>query len=139
MAIGQGLLFGGGFSDSPFDQPSGFMGGAPRIFVFFFVLIAVLIGGAILYAIVKGVGTWSKNNAAEIRQVWVKVVAKRGEVRGGSGDSSSSTDYYVTFELDTRERLEFEVSGKEYGMLVEGDMGNLTFQGTRYKGFVRGM
>ena len=31
----------------------------------------------------------------------------------------------------------FIYSGKEYGMLVEGDIGKLTFQGTRYHGFER--
>ena len=29
------------------------------------------------------------------------------------------------------------VTGQEYGMLVEGDKGYLTFQGTRYLGFER--
>ena len=28
--------------------------------------------------------------------------------------------------------MEFSVSGREYGLLVEGDTGRLTFQGTRY-------
>ena len=51
--------------------------------------------------------------------------------------SSSSTYYYVTFEVESGDRLEYQVSGEEYGLLVEGDQGKLTFQGTRYKGFVR--
>lgn len=29
------------------------------------------------------------------------------------------------------------VDASEFGMLVEGDYGNLTFQGTRYLGFER--
>ena len=33
--------------------------------------------------------------------------------------------------------LELAVNGKEYGMLVENDIGELTFQGTRYIEFVR--
>lgn len=131
-----GLLFGGGFSD-PFNEGSGFFAGAPPFFVIFFVIIASVIIGAILYSIVKGVGTWSRNNAAEERQVGARIIAKRVNVRGGSGDSSASTDYFLTFELDTGERLEFEVRGKEYGLLAEGDAGTLTFQGTRYKGFAR--
>lgn len=131
-----GLLFGGGFSD-PFDEGRGFFSGAPAIFVIFFVLIASVIIGAILYSIVKGVGTWSRNNAAEERQLGARLIAKRVKVRGGAGDSSSSTDYFLTFEFDTGERLEFEVRGKEYGLLAEGDAGTLTFQGTRYKGFAR--
>lgn len=33
--------------------------------------------------------------------------------------------------------MEFEIPGDVYGMLVEGDFGKLTFQGTRYLGFER--
>ena len=35
------------------------------------------------------------------------------------------------------ERLEFTITGIEYGQLVEGDRGELTFQGTRYIAFTR--
>jgi hypothetical protein len=51
--------------------------------------------------------------------------------------SSSSTKYYVTFEFESGDRLELHVASNEYGYLVEGDMGKLTFQGTRYKNFER--
>ena len=33
--------------------------------------------------------------------------------------------------------MELHVSGFEYGQLAEGDRGQLSFQGTRYLGFVR--
>jgi hypothetical protein len=33
--------------------------------------------------------------------------------------------------------MELHVSGQEYGLLAEGDFGSLTYQGTRYLGFVR--
>ena len=45
--------------------------------------------------------------------------------------------YYVTFQVESGDRMEFEVSGTEYGMLAEGDSGELTFQGTRYLNFRR--
>lgn len=51
--------------------------------------------------------------------------------------TSSSTTYYVTFEVKSGNRIELIVSGQEFGMLVEGDCGELTFQGTRYKAFER--
>ena len=51
--------------------------------------------------------------------------------------SSSSTTYYVTFELDSSDRVELRMKGAEYGMLIEQDRGRLTFQGTRYLGFKR--
>ena len=45
--------------------------------------------------------------------------------------------YYVTFQMESGDRMEFQVSGIEYGMLAEGDTGELTFQGTRYLAFER--
>ena len=51
--------------------------------------------------------------------------------------TSTSTHYYVTFQFDSGDRLELHVPGREYGMMAEGDVGDLTFQGTRYLGFDR--
>ena len=52
--------------------------------------------------------------------------------------STTSTSYYVIFEVESGAWMEFSVYGKKYGMLAEGDMGRLTFQGTRYLSFERG-
>lgn len=49
---------------------------------------------------------------------------------------SSGMDHF-TFEVASGDRMELEVSGNEYGMLVEGDQGNLSFQGMRYLEFER--
>ena len=51
--------------------------------------------------------------------------------------NAHSTAYYATFQFDSGDRMEFAIDGAEYGMLAEGDAGQLTFQGTRYLGFVR--
>ena len=45
--------------------------------------------------------------------------------------------YYVTFEVESGDRMEMKVSGSEYGLLAIGDSGRLSFQGTRYLGFER--
>ncbi len=45
--------------------------------------------------------------------------------------------YYVTFEVESGDRIEFAVRGQDYGMLVEGDTGRLSFQGTRFLDFER--
>ena len=47
------------------------------------------------------------------------------------------TTYYVTFQVESGDRMELTVSGSDYGMLVEGDIGKLSFQGTSYLGFER--
>lgn len=51
--------------------------------------------------------------------------------------SSYTTHYHATFQVESGDRMELAVNDKEYGMLAEGDTGKLTFQGTRYKEFVR--
>ena len=50
---------------------------------------------------------------------------------------STSTTYYVTFQVESGDRMELHLSGCEFGMLAEGDKGKLSFQGTRYLGFER--
>ena len=47
------------------------------------------------------------------------------------------TSYYATFQVQSGDRMEFRVKGKEYGLLREGDRGELVFQGTRYHSFTR--
>ena len=51
--------------------------------------------------------------------------------------TTTDTSYYVTFQVESGDRMELSVTGSEYGMLVEGDEGKLSFQGTRYLGFER--
>ena len=64
--------------------------------------------------------------------------ANAGDVSGAHGfTDTSSTKYFVTFQVESGDRMELSVSGPEYGMLAEGDTGRLSFQGTRYLGFER--
>lgn len=99
--------------------------------------IFLIIACVIVYVIISGVRTWSSNNAAALLTLHCTVVAKRTQVTGGSGDSSATTWYYATFQLDNGERVELNVGGSNYGMLVEDDQGMLTYQGTRFKHFER--
>lgn len=50
---------------------------------------------------------------------------------------TSSTRYYVTFEVESGDRIELFMDDMEYGMLAEGDRGKLSFQGTHFLGFRR--
>lgn len=109
----------------------------------FIVVVFVLVIVGIIFAIVKGIRLWTWNNGQPVESRSGRVVSKRTDTSGtgsmnGSG-GSVKTWYYVTFEEDSGERKEFGLSGHEYGLLAEGDMGTLTFQGTRYKGFVRSL
>ncbi len=92
-----------------------------------------------LHMVVTGSAQWMRNNRSPVTTTPAVVVTKRGHTWGGTGDSSASTSYYVTFEVEGRTRIELGVSGTEYGQIAEGDRGVLTYQGTRYKGFQRSM
>lgn len=112
------------------------------IFPIMFITIFVIVIGGFIFTAVRGVSTWSKNNSSPVLTVEASIVSKRTNVshhhnNNNTMHSSSSTSYYVTFQVESGDRIELQVDGSEYGMLVEGDKGKLTFQGTRYKEFLR--
>ncbi|WP_300638578.1 DUF2500 domain-containing protein [uncultured Oscillibacter sp.] len=110
------------------------------IFPFLFITVFVIVIGTFVVMAVRGVGTWSKNNASPRLTVSAQVVTKRTQVSHHHHQDSmshTSTAYFATFQVESGDRMEFSVSGAEYGMLAEGDQGSLTFQGTRYLGFER--
>jgi len=104
-----------------------------------FPLFFIFIFGMIIFTIIRGIKEWNSNNKQPVLTVAAKVVTKRTNTsrHHHENHSSTSTSYYVTFEVESGDRMEFHISGKEYGMLAEGDIGKLTFQGTRYHGFER--
>lgn len=123
-----------------FDEPSGFdrfFSEMPLFFKIFGGLVLTLFVGVILYAIIKGLSTWSSNNAAALLTQGCKVVDKRSHVSGGSGDTSASTHYFITFEFADHSRVELPVQTNHFGIIVVGDQGELTYQGTRFKDFKR--
>ena len=109
------------------------------LFPIMFILIFIII----VFTFVKGIATWFKNNNSPRLTVSARIVAKRqntthnnqpnaGDISGAHGfHTISSTSYYVTFQVDSGDRMELSVSGSE------GDKGQLTFQGTRYLTFDR--
>lgn len=113
-------------------------------FEIFFSLIFFIAVGMIIFSFVLGIREWNKNNHSPRLTVDATIATKRNNVSYHHHNSSDgvmhtthSTTYYVTFEVESGDRMEFIVNGSEYGMLVEGDHGRLTFQGTRYIGFER--
>lgn len=125
-----GFFFGGGFE-------------------IIFFLMFFLVFGIFIFAVMKGIAQWNKNNHSPRLTVSATVAAKRtkvsnhqhanaGDMTGAHGyHTTTSTTYYVTFQVESGDRMELCVSGSEYGMLAEGDCGKLSFQGTRYLGFER--
>ena len=116
------------------------------IFTVLFFLAFAAILAVIVTVAVRGLGEWKKNNASPRLTVDASVVSRRTSVHhhtGAAGPNdamsagTSSTSYYVTFQVESGDRMELHMSGPEYGMLAEGDRGRLSFQGTRYLGFAR--
>lgn len=117
-----GFFFGGGFE------------------IMFFLIFGLAVA-VFVVMFVKGIGQWHKNNNSPRLTVEAVVAAKRTDV-SHHHDANTHVDhhtawYYVTFEVQSGDRMEFGVSGSEYGLLAEGDYGKLTFQGTRYLSFER--
>lgn len=118
-----GFGFGFGLMDTLF--PVMFF----AVFAFVMAMFALTIGKTVRQNI--------KNNRSPRLTVGAKVVSKRQHYRRGTQNTMGHTWYYVTFEVESGDRMELETEGEEYGMLVEGDAGRLSFQGTRFLGFER--
>jgi len=110
----------------------------------FVVLGFIFIFSIIIVSSIQKANQWKKNNDSPVLTVDATVVTKRADVSYYQNDigtdsmqHSSSTTYYVTFEVASGDRMELQTMDTEYGLLVEHDTGKLTFQGTRYLGFER--
>ena len=114
------------------------------MFSIMFTIVFIIVIGTFIVTAIRGIGQWNKNNNSPRLTVPATVVTKRTNVtrhhHGGANGHHhhhTSTSYYVTFEVESGDRMELHMTGSEYGLLVEGDRGNLSFQGTRYLGFER--
>ena len=115
------------------------------MFNIMFVLVFGIVIVMFIVTAVKGIGTWHKNNNSPRLTVEATVVSTSVHHHNNAGDATgahgmhttTSTTYYATFQVASGDRMELLVGGREYGVLAEGDFGELTFQGTRYLGFER--
>lgn len=114
-----------------------------NIFPILFGIVFVLILGVFIATIVRSAKREHKNNQSPRLTVEATVVSKRMQVGSSMHRNDNVThhnaysNYFATFQFASGDRLELPVSGTEYGMLIEGDHGMLSFQGTRYLGFER--
>lgn len=120
--------------------------GVDSFFVIFSILFFVAFFAVfllILVTVIRGLRTEHANHNAPRLSVSAKVIAKRTQVGHHMNSvsphmaGSSYTHYYVTVEFESGDRLELQVPAAEFGYLVEGDKGTLTFQGTRFLQFSR--
>ncbi len=114
------------------------------VFPFLFIAVFVIVIVMFVVTAVKGLSQWHSNNQSPRLTVEAEIVSRHEDVsvhHHNTGDGmdhvSHSTTYYVTFQVASGDRMEFQVPRREYGFLVEGDRGRLSFQGTRFLGFER--
>ena len=104
-----------------------------------FIIVFTLVFVMIIAVFVRIIRQWNYDNHQPVLTVDAACVSKREEVSHHIHQNhfSSSTWYYITFEVESGDRMELGVSGRDYGMIAEGDYGRLTFQGSRFLGFER--
>lgn len=111
-----------------------------------FTIVPLLIVGVFAFIIISAIVNYGKNASQPVITEHCRVISKRTNVSSSTSmtttnsmhrSSRTSTSYYATFETDAGQRLELRLSGREFGLLVEGDIGNLMYQGEWYKGFAR--
>lgn len=104
-------------------------------------LMFLLVVGIVVGRLIHSISQWSKNEKSPRLTVDARIVAKRTARQRHMSNKHYSggdyTNYYATFQFESGDRMELELKGHEFGMIVEGDNGKLTFQGTRYLGFER--
>ncbi len=107
-------------------------------FSLMFTIVPIFVFGIFIFVIVKGIGQWGRNNASPMLNVQAAVVDKYTHHSHSGGEHHhTSTSFYVVFEVQSGDRMEFHVTRQQYGQIIEGDFGNLVFQGTRFIEFQR--
>lgn len=96
-------------------------------------IMFVLVFAIIIVTLIRGIGEWNKNNHSPRLTVPATVVSRHTAVShhhhgNEMHHTHTSTSYYATFQVESGDRMEFAVSGMEYGMLAEGDAGDHSLQ-----------
>ena len=105
-----------------------FFGGG---FSVLFVIVFLLILGMFIFVFVSNIARAARDRASPRLTVQARVVAKRAQVW------NHYTYYYATFEVESGDRMELSLDGEDFGLLAEGDSGELTFQGGKILSFER--
>lgn len=115
---------------SKFFQYFNFIG----IFAVVFILIIVTLVTVLSICVFSN---RKKNRNSPKLTVRAKVVSKRILYSKSKNFDLLDATCYVTFEAESGDRMELFVPYDEYGLLVEGNQGDLAFQGKMYINFTR--
>lgn len=110
-----------------------------NIFPFLFCAVFLLVLGIIIWQLVQQTRQNRTDRRSPRLTVPATVVSKRTDLvrRGSQSQMQMRSLYYATFQVESGDRLELRLEGTDYGMLVEGDHGKVSFQGSRFLGFER--
>ena len=105
--------------------------------------VATIIIGSMIFMAIKGLLEWSKNNKLPVQSIKSTVLAKNSETTysksyndNGNFSSSSRTIRTITFQDSiSNTRHVFRVKRDIFDLTVEGDVGTLVHQGTRFHSF----
>ncbi|AAO35259.1 DUF2500 domain-containing protein [Clostridium tetani] len=106
--------------------------------MFIFQIVFIFIFVYIIFNIVK---EYSENSKCPIITVKAKVIDKNKKTTTHVHNNNDiithhhNTTYYATFKTEHDEEISFSISRRFYNDLIEGDYGNLTYQGTWFKDF----
>lgn len=109
------------------------------VFFLFFPIIIFIVFMLIIFINVK---EYNRNKSSPILSERVRVVDRRTEVSyimhtNSEFHNVAHTNYYITFENEAGQRFELKVGPTDYGLIVEGDYGVVTYQGKWFKKFER--
>ena len=101
------------------------------------LLIILIVAYLVFIPILIIIGHIKTKNSPQLT-VSAKVVDKRAET-SHRGIIPITLGYYITFEIDNCEKMEFYVPKEDYILIIKGDMGNLTYQNRTFLKFERNM
>ena len=109
--------------------------------IFVFAIAFVVVWGILNYYLFQSIAIWRKNNRSPKIIELATVVAKRKRIvhhqNFDGSNASTSIMYYITFQMKNGNSMECLVPRKDYSLIVHGDIGRLTHQGTKYISFER--
>lgn len=91
---------------------------------FIFTIIFFIVICFIMIEFMLAVTRWSYNNKQPITSEFAIVKSKRK-------DSINNT-YFITFELGSAQRIEYQVNSREYAMIYEEARGLVESKGSRF-------
>lgn len=115
-----------------------------EIFTLVFVAIATVVISVFLYLIFKGLQEWRKNNKLPVKTIRATVIAKNSEssysrLSDSNSHTTTNTVRTITFQnaMDNSRHV-FQVDRNIFDLTIEGDVGTLVHQGTRFHSFKHG-